>query len=57
MSKRQESRIARGFTESRCNRRASNRLASSISGYHAACKADQKNGAKAFTMPGANKCW
>jgi len=57
MSKRAKSRALRGLSESRCNRRATERHLSAVSGYHAACKADTRNGAKAFTMPGAHKCW
>ena len=42
---------------SRPNRRAAQRLASATAGYEIACKADHKNGAKAYTKPGSQKHW
>lgn len=42
---------------SRPNRRMEKRLSSAISGYEEQCRVDKKNGAKAYTKPGAQKRW
>ena len=56
-SKRQQRKAARGGTESRPRRRAEERAKSALVGYELGCKADRKNGAKAFVKPGAQKHW
>ena len=55
MSKRQERKAARGAGQSRPNRRAAQRLASTEAGYQAACKASKN--AAAYTKPGSLKRW
>lgn len=57
MSKRQERKLARNARASRPNRRANERLQSATAGYEGSCKADKKNGPKAYTKPGSQQRW